>query len=485
MTKRRAIIGTAAIAGANALRLAAQFLILPIIARMLGPEAYGIVAYAGPFVFFLLIFGDLGLTPVLVRAKEVSPELESTIFWVAAAMGAALAILLAMLAFPIGHFLGRPEVSPILLSFCPLFVLVTLAAVPTARMQRGGKGKSAAAVEIASAFTGMAAALFGSLSGWGAWSLVAQQLGLWLCRLVLLLAITRFRPRLIFRFSLVKSSFGFGAGFAGANLIGFLSGNLDNILVGTFLGTAELGRYAIAYQIVNIPSLVMGAAYFALFPAIAEAHRDGGTPSATYREAVRVMLLIAAPVSVGLALIADLLVALVLGDAWMPVGGLIQRLTPVGLLNAVFVLNAALLLGLGRSDLEFRAALMRAGCATAGILAGLRFGTGGVAIGLSIGTAVAGAFYTRAVIGACGISIRALWDTVKAPLVSCAVLLVGVLALRISAFEQMRLLFALLLSIASGGLIYMGTLFVGFRSAFLEDFVTIRAVVAKKQLSGS
>ncbi len=67
-------------------------------------------------------------------------------------------------------------------------------------------------------------------------------------------------------------------------------------------------------------------------------------------------------------------------------------------------------------------------------------------------------------------------------MVSCAVLALGVLVLRISAFEQTTLLFALLLSIASGGFIYLGTLFVGFRSAFLKDFTTIRAVVAKKQI---
>jgi O-antigen/teichoic acid export membrane protein len=76
---------------------------------------------------------------------------------------------------------------------------------------------------------------------------------------------------------------------------------------------------------------------------------------------------------VGLALTADLLVALVLGDAWKPVGPLIQLLSLFGLLSAAFVLNASILLGIGRSDIEFRGTVMRTCGVAAGVVAGLAF----------------------------------------------------------------------------------------------------------------
>jgi O-antigen/teichoic acid export membrane protein len=480
MWKRKAVIGTVVMAGANALRLAAQLLILPIVARLLGPQAYGVIAFASPFVFFLLIIGDLGLAPTLVRAKDVTRDLESTIFWIAVTSGLALAGLLAGLAHPIGQLFGRPEVVPFLLGYTPLFLLVTAAVVPTARLQREGKFKSMAAIDITSAFIGMGAALYGCFAGWGAWTLIAQQLLMWMCRLSLVVAAARFLPRPVCRFSLVKSSSRFGAGIVGSAVFGFLSGNLDNVMIGTFLGTSVLGYYAIAYQIINIPNFVLGAVHYSLFPAISKAHNNDTSPVKTYLEALHAILLVAAPAMVGLALTADLLVALVLGDAWKPVGPLIQLLSLFGLLSAAFVLNASILLGIGRSDIEFRGTVMRTCGVVAGVVAGLPAGVQGVAAGVSIGFAIAGFFYMRSVMRTCAISAESLWVTVKAPLVSCVALGIGAILLRASVLGDVPALPALVLIVVSGFLAYVMALFFGFRASFLQDIVIIKGMITKK-----
>lgn len=465
MTQRKAIIGTMAMAGANALRVALQFLVFPIIAKLLGPEAYGTVALAAPFVFFLLLFGDLGLAPALVRAKEVTREFELTVFWIAIAAGVTLAAILAAAAYPIGYIVGHPQISPILLGFCPLFLLSTAAVVPSAKLQRTGRYKTAAAIDIATSLAGMAAAIYGATTGWGAWSLVAQQIAFWVCRLVLMLATSRFWPGLMFRYALVKSSFGFGAGVVGSSVIGFFSANLHNVLIGTFLGTVPLGFYAIAFQIVNIPTLVLGAVHYSLFPAISNAHSNGKSPAKIYLGAAQAVLLIGAPAMAGLALTADLLVAELLGDAWVSVGGLIRLLAPFGLLQALSVVNTSLLLGIGQSGLEFRMASLRAVCVAAGILIGLRGGTEGVAAWVSAGFSIATVFYMRTVLRAGRISLHELLRMASAPVIACAVLVFGVIALRMAALDRMMLTPTLLVSIMSGVLIYISVLFFGFRSS--------------------
>jgi O-antigen/teichoic acid export membrane protein len=479
MTQRKALIGTMAMVGANALRLIAQLLVLPVVARLLGPQVYGVVALASPFVFFLLILSDLGLGPALIRAKDLTRQLESTVFWTAVAAGLVLAVFLAAIAYPLGAILGRPEISPILLGFCPLFLLVTAAIAPSAKLQRSGRFKTVAAIDIASAFAGMAAAVGGSLAGWGAWALVAQQLAFWLCRLALMLAATGFYPALTFRSALVSSSLGFSAGVVGCSVMGFVSGNLDNILIGTFLGAAPLGLYAVAFQIVNIPSLILGAVHYSLFPAISEAHRSGGSPANAYLGAARAVFLIAAPAVVGLALTADLLVALVLGDAWTPVGGLIRLLAPYGILLILCVLNAALLFGIGESGLEFRFGILRAACIAGGILAGIGGGAEGVAAGVSVGFAIACFFYVKAVMRVGGISAKDLWRMSRAPAVSCFSLALGVTTLRMFALDQMTLLSTLLISIVSGFLIYVSVLFIGFRSSVLELISMMKSMTGK------
>ena len=116
---------------------------------------------------------------------------------------------------------------------------------------------------------------------------------------------------------------------------------------------------------------------------------------------------------VGLALTADLLVALLLGDAWKPVGPLIQLLSLFGLLNAAFVLNSSLLFGIGRSDVEFKGTVMRTCGVAAGIVAGLPGGVQGVAAGVSIGFAIAGFFYMRLVMRTCDITTQVFWRTIE------------------------------------------------------------------------
>jgi O-antigen/teichoic acid export membrane protein len=339
-----------------------------------------------------------------------------------------------------------------------------------------------AGIDIASAFAGMAMAVYGSFAGWGAWCLVAQQFALWTCRLSLVALSARFLPRLVFRYSFVKSSFGFGAGVVGSSFVGFIGGNLDNILIGTLLGTTALGFYSIAFQIIAIPTLVLGAVHYSLLPAISNAHNNGISPAKTYLEAARVVLVIAAPAMVGLALTADMLVALLLGDAWKPVASLVQLLAPFGLLNVFFVLNSSLLLATGRSGLEFRTTILRAVCAAAGIIIGLYGGSEGVAAGVSIGFAIAGVFYIRAVLGVCDISASALWQTARAPLLSCVVLAFGVLLLRLSALNNVTLLPAMLVSALSGAAIYFLALFFGFRAVFIGDLLRIRSLVTKRAI---
>jgi O-antigen/teichoic acid export membrane protein len=447
-------------AGANALRLVLQFLVFPIVAKFLGPEAYGVVALAAPFVFFLVLFGDLGLAPAMVRAKEVTREFESTVFWLCIAAGLLLGGGLALAAYPLGHLLGHPEIAPILLGFCPLFLLVTAAVVPSAKIQRARRFKSAAAIDVTTALAGITTAIFGAVSGWGAWSLVAQQLALWLCRLGLMLAISGFVPLPVCRYSLVKTSTGFGAGVVGSSVIGFFTANLHNLFIGTFLGTTPLGFYAIAFQIVNIPTQVLGAIQYSLFPAISNAHGGGNNTALTktYLSAAQAILLIGAPVMAGLALTADQLVAVLLGDSWSTVGGLIRLLTPFGFLQALSVVNTSLLLGIGQSGLEFRMASLRAACVAAGIVIGLSWGPEGVAACVSAGYSLATFFYMRTALRAAGIPVWGLLQKASAPAAATAALVLGVTVLRMALLDRMMPLASLCATVAAGVTIYLSVI---------------------------
>jgi PST family polysaccharide transporter len=480
MSDRNMILGTAAMAAGNAVRLLLQLLAIPVVARFLGPSAYGVVALASPFFFFLLLFGDFGLGPALVREPSLSRVKESSAFWTILAIGSCLALVLTAIAYPVGALLAQPEITPILVGFAPIFILAAVGVVPSARLQRGGRFRTVALIETVAACGGICAAIVAALGGWGPWALVAQQWVFWAVKIAAILVATRFYPILAFDGQSVRRSLHFGSALVGSGVAHFLGTNLDNLLIGSILGTEKLGLYAIAYQIVNIPSMILGAAHYSLLPAMSAAHQKKMPLDKTYLEALRVMLLVAAPALAGLACIADLLLALFFGEGWSGSAVLICLLAPLGLVATVLVLNAAVLLSIGRSGIEFQNTLIRSAAAVAGICAGIFWGPEGVAFGVSAAAILTGLMYMRAVFPIAGISARGAVDAASVPLTASAAMTASVLLARWTLLNGLPVAAALLLSIALGVASYLAALFFLSPEKFSADLSTVRGLIAKR-----
>src|SRR5215510_9418555 len=114
MSERRAFLGTVAMSMVNAARLGFQLLILPVLARLLGPEAFGLIGLAMPFILLTAVLADAGLGTALMRHQNPSSELESTVFWISSIIGVALTVLLCALSWPIARVFARPDLAPVL-----------------------------------------------------------------------------------------------------------------------------------------------------------------------------------------------------------------------------------------------------------------------------------------------------------------------------------------------------------------------------------
>ncbi|MGO9171822.1 MAG: oligosaccharide flippase family protein [Rhodomicrobium sp.] len=480
MSQRNMILGTAAMAAGNAVRFLLQLLAIPIVARFLGPSSYGLVALASPFFYFLLLFGDLGLGATLVRAQTLSRRQESSVFWAIFTIASGLAALLVAAAYPLGRSLGQPEISPLLLGFAPIFLVAAAGVVPSARLQRGGRFRTVALIDTLAACAGVCVAIIGALRGWGPWALVAQQWAFWAVKVSSVIGATRFYPILAFDRQAVRSSLHFGSAIVGSSVASFLGANLDNILIGTILGSAKLGLYAIAYQIVNIPGMVLGAVHYSLMPAVAAAHHKGISLEKTYIEALRLMLLIAVPSLAGLAVTADLLIALFFGESWLGMKTLIWLLAPLGVFNTIFILNGAMMLGAGRSGVEFWTTIMRTAAAAAGIITGIFWGSQGVACGISAAAAFSGFFYMRMVLRICGISAFRVLEAASVPLMAGAAMGTAVIFARGALLDGLAPSVGLPLSVLLGAAVYFLALFFLSRERFVQDIVAVRVLIANK-----
>src|ERR1700749_1438395 len=120
MSERRAFFGALALSGAQLVKLGLQFAVLPVLARILGPSAYGLVALAMPFILLANMVSDAGLGNALVRARDPSRELESRVSWLPVGLCALLALGIWALAGPAARALGEPRLPPYLMALSSL-----------------------------------------------------------------------------------------------------------------------------------------------------------------------------------------------------------------------------------------------------------------------------------------------------------------------------------------------------------------------------
>lgn len=477
-----AAAGAIALSGSNFLRLGVQLAMLPVLARLVGPAEYGLVALAVPFVLFCNMLADAGMSQALARRQDVTTELESTVFWLAGGLGLALSAIACAAAWPLAIVLGQPRLPWLIMALSPILVMSGLTAVANARVIREGRFAIFAGGDLISTIASAAVAFAAALNGAGAWSLVAQQLTLWACKSAWVNLHARPSIRACFRPSQVRELVRFGLHSIGSNLSDFVARNFDNMIIGGALGAVALGYYAMAYQIIRVPDAVIsGPLYLYVFTAVARA-AHAGAQARTAELAVSALRLASAvltPVFVGLALVAPLAVSVVLGPEWRSAGRVLANLCAAGFGFAHCVVVAAVLMGLGRSHLQLRMAMISGVTTIAIVGVFARFGVETVSLALGIG--VLGVMVGYLALLAHDLSIPRL-RLVRAflPAAAGAAALAATLRIAEPLAAGLPEVLRLLLLVALGGTVYAAVLLLGARRRLAADARTFGAAHSRE-----
>jgi PST family polysaccharide transporter len=468
---RRTSLGALALTGASALRLSLQFALLPILARLIGPADYGLVALAMPFILFANVLADGGMSNALGRRAEASRELESTIFWISGGLGLALALLCCAIAWPMGALLHQPRLPLILAALSPILFMNGLTAASNGRIIREGRFAVFAAGDLISTVASTAAALAAAFHGLGAWSLVAQQLTLWVCKLVWVTSAGGVRVVAAFRWREAEGLARFGAHTIGATLADFVSRNIDNLIVGGVLGTTALGFYAMAYQVIRAPDmLISGPLYLYIFTAVSRvAHQ--ASPRALQDLAASALRLGAAafaPLFLGLALTADLAVPALLGAKWMGAIAPLRWLAGAGFFFSMCAIMATTLMGLGRTDLQLRLSLVLGGATIVLVAAAAPFGVTAVSAALAVGIGFVCALYVAQLARGLAESPARLLAAFLPAAAAGTVMAAALLVVR-AALRGMTPGPALAVLVAAGGAVYGAVILAVWRRRLSDD----------------
>jgi O-antigen/teichoic acid export membrane protein len=428
-----------------------------LVARLLTPDEYGLAMLALVFTSLVLVFSDLALGAALIQRKTITESDRSTAFWITIGAGMLFTVVGVALSGPASRLYGAPESQALLAVLSASFLLTAVGSTQQSLLLRDMQFARIEMLNVAGALAGTGCAVVLAAMGTGAWAIIGQQLATATLTSILLWRASSWRPKLHFSKASAKDLGGFSSYLVGHRLLFYIHQNADRFLVGRFLGTAALGAYAVAYNLILQPAArIAGPVQRVLTPAFARLQDEPERIAALWARAARLVGAIAIPGLAGLVVVAPDFVPVVLGDQWDAAIPVVQLLAWVGMLQAVQAINVDILMARDRTKTLFRYSIAFCTIHVIAFSVGLQWGIAGVAGAFAVSSTLIEPVLTVLTARAIGVSPwifpRALFGVAQAAGGMCAV----TLALRVALVEaEVPAAARLLACVAVGGLVLL------------------------------
>ncbi len=382
---RRSRRGGVVLLGAQVVRVLGQMGALVVLARLLPPSAFGLLAMVAAIGLVLDLIKEFGLSSATIQKNDITHAQVSTLFWVNAGVGAALAALLFLAAPLIARFYGQPELESIARWLSLGFLASGLTVQHWALLRRQMRFGAIAGMETFSDLAAFAASIALAATGAGYWSLVVQRLIPPVVMLIASWGLCRWRPSLPKRSAGVRALLSFGAGVTVSQLAGAFARSVDQILIGWLWGPAVLGLYERTTRLLLMPINTINAPiYAAAMPALSRLIDEPARYRSMFVQVIQKLGLLTMPTFALAAVTADWVVEILFGPSWRQATPLVALFSVSATFLPVLMAVGLLYLTQARTADMLHATLLDAAIAVAAILAGLPWGVTGVAASIAI-----------------------------------------------------------------------------------------------------
>jgi len=369
-------------ASSTGLRQIVQFGSLAILARLLDPSDYGLVAMSVAVVGLGAVMSDFSLGSALVQRKDVTDRHISTAFWSTAAIGTGMTVLLLLCTPLVGAFYGTPEVADVFRISVLSIMVRSFYSTDKNLLTKGMKFRTLGLLELIAQTLGSGLAIFLAWKGFGALSLAVRGLSEALVEFLYFTYVREWKLQPRIGKQEFKELWSFGGGHFGARILNYTSRNADNIIIGKVLGDVALGYYNLAYRLLFKPFQILGTVtYRVFFSGFSKLQDDLKRFKSAYLALTENICLILFPVGALFVALGPEIVVLLAGEKWLPAAPVVQIFGVTIFVQTVATPLGYIYLGRGRTNIIFRWAVLTSAMDIVSFLIGVRFGIIGVAIG--------------------------------------------------------------------------------------------------------
>lgn len=351
------------------------FLVGLILARILNPEEYGIMAILMIFIAVSNSIVDSGFSNALIRKLEVNNKDYNTVFFFNLIVSIILYVLLFLFSSYISVFFREPLLTNLLRVMGIILIINALAIIPRTIFVRNVDFKIQTKVSLFSSIFSGIVGICMAIKGFGVWSLVWQQISRQFINTFLLWLNCTWRPQLVFSKLSFFELFGFGSKLLISGLIDTIYKEFYSLVIGRFYKQSDLGQYTRANQFnmifsSNLTAIVQRVSY----PVLSSIQNEENRLKEVYRSVIKSTMLVSFMCMLGLAAIAKPFVLILIGEKWLPSVYYLQIICFSGMMYPLHAINLNILQVKGRSDIFLKLEIIKKILGLFPIIIGILYG---------------------------------------------------------------------------------------------------------------
>lgn len=380
--KKKTVKGVAWTSLNKVLNMGLSFVIGIILARLLSPDDYGLLAMIAVFNAIAFAFLDSGFGSALVRKPDLTEDDNTTAFFFNLAAGAIMFGVIWVIAPWVSVFYDKPILTPLLRAEGSLLIVSAFKIVQNTQLTRALNFKAMMIIRVVASVVGGVVGIIAAYSGLGVWALVVMHIADSLISLILLWVISPWRPRGKWSKRSFNYLWGYGSKLLASGLLDTIYGNIYPIVIGKFYSAADLGQYSRAKGYADMPSTSLtGVIQQVTFPVLSQIQDDDQRLGNNYRRMLRFTVFLVFPIMIGMAALAHPLVISLVTDKWAQCVPYLQIICFSSMWYPVHAINLNLLQVKGRSDLFLRLEIIKKALITVVVFVCVPFGIIGICCG--------------------------------------------------------------------------------------------------------